>query len=270
MPGPADNRRIDAFGTYEAEAEQALANPVIVPLLGRAVLRVAGEDASSFLHAQLTADIAALRPGDSTLAAWCTPKGRVIVTAHVARTEQDFLLVLSADLADKVLARLRMFVLRAKVTIEDASSRLAVMGYSGAGADDPVLEPPPPATLAPVHLRCAPSSVGPRSMLVGNAETLAAAWDECTTAGAVAVGEAVWDLLCLLAAEPTIGAVASEAHLPQMLNLDVLAAVSFSKGCYPGQEIVARTQYLAQLTRRLMLLEAVCESPPAAAHPGTV
>lgn len=203
---------------------------LLLPNLG--VLCIEGPDATHFLQGQVTADLRGLAPGASTLAALCSPQGRVVALPRLIGTADGLLAVLPADLTATVAARLARFILRAKVKIEDASQTLSVAF---------TLDPATAAGAGPATVTALGHG---RQLLVGPAAALAAAAGATTGAGA-------WETLAVAAGEPEVYAPTSEAWVPQMLNLDLLGAVSFSKGCYTGQEIVARTQHLGRIKRRM-------------------
>jgi folate-binding protein YgfZ len=210
-------------------------------LPGLGVIRVEGADATSFLQGQVTADIAGLPTGVSTLAGWCSPQGRVIALPRITPATGGFLAVLPRDLCEPVSERLRRFIMRSKVSVTDASSELAVAGISG--RDPGALEAIGALRGELVTLRL-PSS---RELLIGSASQLDAA-----AVGLSRASPGAWEARCIMEGEPEVYASTSEAWIPQMLNLDLLGAVSFRKGCYPGQEIVARTQNLGRIKRRLL------------------
>jgi folate-binding protein YgfZ len=216
------------------------------------VIRIDGPDAASFLQAQVTADLRGLAPGTSTLAAWCSPQGRVIALLRIGPFAEGYLAVLPRELCGSVHERLRRFVLRSRVALTDVSADLAVVGISGRepGALDAL---PPRGELAVLRL---PAS---RELLIGTAEPLSAA-----TAGLDPAGDDAWEARCIAEGEPEVYASTSESWVPQMLNLDLLGAVSFRKGCYPGQEIVARTQNLGRIKRRMFRYHVDGPSLPAA------
>lgn len=204
-----------------------------------AVHRVSGTDAGAFLHAQLAADTASLSDGKACFAAWCSPRGQVIALLLVCRQDSSWFLVADAGLATAVANRLRMYVLRANVSIA-AQPEIQVAGLR---AD----EDPAAGTMvfAPGHvpLRYALIPRGPEDKYAS---------------------------LCWRREEIMHGITwlqdgTSERFLPQMLGVDAIGAVSFSKGCYPGQEIIARARYLGKLKRRPVLLE-LDGNPPL--HPG--
>jgi hypothetical protein len=221
-----------------------------------AAVELRGDDARAFLQGQLTSDLRQVDPRSSQLSAWCNPQGRVITTLRVIDTGESFLLLLPADQAQHVTDRLRRFVLRAHVTIALRAASLPGIGLSGATAlgrlDEAGLPVPDKidgvaADRAAWVVRVAGvderyevyARIGPDQ---SPAERL----------GLVPRGDSGWRLGNIRAGLPVVHAANREQFLPQMLNLDVLAAVSFSKGCYPGQEIVARTQNLGRVKRRML------------------
>jgi folate-binding protein YgfZ len=217
------------------------------------VIRVQGPDAASFLQSQVTADLRGMPAGTSTLAGWCSPQGRVIALPRIGAAADGFLAVLPRELCAPVSERLRRFVLRSKVTVSDASEDLAVAGISGRDPGGLETLGPLPGELVVLRL---PSS---RELLIGSTTQLDAAAISLTPAGADA-----WESRCITEGEPEVYASTSESWIPQMLNLDLLGAVSFRKGCYPGQEIVARTQNLGRIKRRLFRYHVTGPSLPEA------
>jgi len=205
-------------------------------LPGLGVIRLEGPDAVPFLQGQVTADLRLLEPGQGTAAAWCTPQGRVIALLQVLRQEGGLLCVLPRELAADVAARLGRFVMRAKVSIADESSLLSVAGLADGAPDSaPALG----------NTDVLPLAAG-RALVVSAAGKVDSALGGVTPAPAGA-----WEAACIRLGEPEVYAATSESWIPQMLNLDLVGAVSFRKGCYPGQEIVARTQNLGRIKRRL-------------------
>jgi folate-binding protein YgfZ len=192
------------------------------------LLRVSGEDASDFLHGQLAADTACLKLGDACFAAYCSPRGQVIALLLVMRRESDWLIACEASLFDAVLKRFRMFVMRAKVEINTVHD-LQLAGLS-TGQDDSS----PTASYHP--------GIGALAYLPLNPGTNDQ--EEVTQ----------WQQLEVEKGVTWLNTNTSERFLPQMLGLERIGAVSFTKGCYPGQEIVARTRYLGKLKRKPLLL----------------
>jgi folate-binding protein YgfZ len=202
------------------------------------LLSVTGEQAREFLHAQLTNDIAALPAGRAALAGWCSAKGRLLASFLVIPVQGGFLLQLAKDLAPAIAKRLTMFVLRSKVRVEDVSARTQVGAW---GAMPDVSEAPLSVTEAGGRVAVA---MGPgRFLVIGE------------VAG-TEVPEARWSLEEIRAGRPFITSATQDMFVPQMVNYDALGAVNFQKGCYPGQEVVARAQYRGQVKRRMKKLEA--------------
>lgn len=217
-----------------------------LPTLG--AVRIAGPDAAAFLQGQLTADLRRLEPGRSSLAAWCSPQGRVIALMHIAPTEDGFVAVLPRELCGPVVERLSRFVMRSRVRLTDASAGLAVAGISGREAGS--FERCDGVTALRLTVE--------RDLLLAPDDRLHEVLADVSPAG-----DGAWDLSCTGLGEPEVYAATSESWVPQMLNLDLLGAVSFQKGCYPGQEIVARTQHLGRIKRRLLRYRVTGGTLPA-------
>lgn len=232
------------------------AKALICPRLAHAVVQVSGPDAVSFLHAQVVSHLRALPPGHGTLSAWCTPQGRVSFLFHVLPTVDGYLLVLPATEAARLVQRLRMFVLRAQVTVADVSATQAVLGVR-----IPAQSPAPDWAAALRSTRGALSAPVPgvqalclddsaRYLCVGPVETLSAWWQ---STDALPCGAATWRLLDIEQGHAEITGDRAGAFLPQQLNLDMQGVLSFDKGCYPGQEIVARLRYRGEVKARLLI-----------------
>ncbi len=231
---------------------------VLLPELG--VVRVSGADASTFLQGQLTADVRRVSPTQAALAAWCNPQGRALFLMQLLGTADGFLLVLPADDIERFVKRLRMFVLRAKVTVEDLRAPWGVAGVLGLGADAQTLAGAYATTsVGGVH-RCRLPGAPPRALVLGETDALQAWLD----AGALpSLSAADWWALDAQQAQPRIDATTAERFIPQQLNLDRLGMMSFDKGCYPGQEVIARLKYRGTVKARLRSGQA-----PFALSPG--
>ncbi len=268
--GRFDGPTLVDFGAPASERKAAVEGAIVTPLTGVAAVEVSGGDAQSFLSRQLTNDFSLLGESRGTLSAWCNIKGRVISVFWLMRAPQGgFLLLLPADLASPVCERLGRYILRSDVKLTLDPERL-VVGLSGAGAG-PCLAGRPlelPQTLGAVAHTADLGVIRipgthPRHIVFGTFVALEELWpsleQQLTPAGAHA-----WRLLDILSGVPFFEARTSEAFLPQMLNLEALGALSFSKGCYPGQEIIARTRYRGELKRRLYLAQASTHPVPEA------
>ncbi|HEY1290737.1 MAG TPA: hypothetical protein VGF58_20575 [Burkholderiales bacterium] len=203
------------------------------------LLSVQGADAREFLHAQLTNDIQNLSPERAALAGWCSAKGRLLATFLVIPAPQGFLLQLARDLAPAVAKRLSMFVLRSKVKIADESEAWAQFGVWNEDSGPSGIEWKASSAIVPV---------GEKRFL--RLEPAASASAGCKG------DEETWALQEIRAGRPLITAATQDQFVPQMVNLETLGGVDFQKGCYPGQEIVARAQYRGQVKRRMVRLPA--------------
>jgi folate-binding protein YgfZ len=208
------------------------ANARPLPLLG--VIRIAGPDATTFLQGQLTSDVRLLDDGRTQLAALATPQGRVVALLRLRRHAEAIYAVLPAELVDPVVQLLRRYVLRSRVELA-AAPELAVSwnadrGPAGAASGGIVFDWAPGRRLAVVPA----VEPGP---------------EDASSAARQDAGDA-WRAADVAAGLPQVSAATSAAFVPQMLNLDLLDGVSFTKGCYTGQEIIARTQHLGRIKRR--------------------
>jgi tRNA-modifying protein YgfZ len=203
------------------------------------LLSVTGDDARAFLHAQLTNDIENLAADHAALAGWCSAKGRLLATFLVIAAPDGFLMQLARDLAAPVAKRLSMFVLRSKVKVTDVSDAWAQFGIWQADFQQPDVA----WTGNRARVR-----VGERRYL----EIVPAG----EPAAAVNADEAQWTLQEIRAGRPLITAATQDQFVPQMVNFEMLGGIDFQKGCYPGQEIVARAQYRGQVKRRLVRAQA--------------
>jgi hypothetical protein len=217
------------------------------------LLAVTGTDARDFLHAQLTNDIANLPPDRAALAGWCTAKGRLLASFLVIPSREGFLLQVARDLAPAVAKRLAMFIFRSKVKIADESDAWAQHGHWN--ADWSVAGVAWEGDIVTVR-------VGERRFLkIGKGLS-----QPCGQS------EESWTLQEIRAGRPLISAATQDQFVPQMVNFEELGAINFQKGCYPGQEIVARAQYRGQVKRRLVHVQAPAgtELKPGQAYNGGV
>lgn len=243
------------FGDAPAELQAAQNATVLAPLLHLGLIDCAGEDAKAFLHNQLTSDINHLPADQAQHSSWCTAKGRMLASFLVWREDQAYRLALSADLVEAVAKRLKMFVLRAKVALADLSDSHALLGLSGPQAGDALAAANLPLPAQPLAATAAGEirviRLDERRFVI--ATPAAAAPDLWKKLVSVArpVGLPAWRWLDVQAALPLVTAATREEFVPQMADFEKIGGVSFHKGCYPGQEIVARTQYLGKVKRHL-------------------
>ncbi|RZI69763.1 YgfZ/GcvT domain-containing protein [Variovorax guangxiensis] len=224
------------------------------------VIRAEGADAANFLHGQLTQDFALLKPGEARLAALCTAKGRMIASFIGVRPRPDLvLLVCSRDILAATLKRLSMYVLRAKVKLTDASESIALFGLTGtalaANEIDAAAAPglriarPVPGSeeevgIVPLY----PADGVPRALWMGPADATRPVGGD--------VDLAIWQWSEVRSGVATLTTPVLDAFVPQMLNYESIGGVNFKKGCYPGQEVVARSQFRGTLKRRAYVATA--------------
>jgi len=245
--------------TTTQEMNAANSGTILVPLTDLGLIRASGEEAAKFLHNMLTNDVHDLPTAGARLNGLCTPKGRLLASFLMWRDREsaDFLLQLSADLIPSILKKLSMYVLRTKVTLTDASGEQVLVGLSGpnstvALAAIGVLPPAPEAILAATnseHVKAI--RLGEQRFLLAIDASVAPAIWEKLAAHAAPAGLSAWRWLEIQAGMPRIVAATQEAFVPQMINFELIGGVSFKKGCYPGQEVVARTQLLGKTKRRM-------------------
>jgi len=246
------------FDSIESELQAAATADVICDLSHLDCLQVTGDDAETFLLNQFSNDIQQLDESHSQLTTYCNPKGRMFALFRVYRIENGYRLLSDPGIGSSLQARLKMFVMRSKVEIENQSDQFVTLGLSGdnvrsllsdvmqtelTGEKDQLVHAGPLTVIGQYGNR-------ERFLLIGEAEKLKDAWlklaDKCKP-----VGRTAWEWLDIQAGLPSIHPQTSEEFIPQMLNLDVLDALNFKKGCYPGQEIIARMKYLGKLKQRM-------------------
>lgn len=257
--------RLDAgwvsdFGNPAAELVAAREATIVSPLAHLGVIECAGEDAKVFLHNQLTSDINHLAPDAAQHSAWCTAKGRMQASFLIYRNGADYRAILASDLLPAIRNDLQKYVLRSKVRIADLSVSQAILGVSGPKAE---------SAIASANLPLPPNSLETRAfdqgmvirletnrfLLVLACEAAADIWAKLSSSARPA-GTPVWQWLDIQAGLPLISKATRESFVPQMANFDKIGGVSFHKGCYPGQEVVARTQYLGKVKRHLYHIHA--------------
>lgn len=264
----ADTEAVAHFGNPEAERWAAAAGAVLVDLSPLSVIRAEGPDAQQFLHAQLTNDIRSLDTRHHLLAAWCNAQGRMLALLRLWRRGEAFVLLLPAERREAVLRRLRQFVLRAKVELDSLDTALARLGVSGPAAAGAVREAAgfvpegsdTALTQGEVSVLSLPGPF-PRYLLAAPYDRAAALWRRLRDHGMRPAGFEVWTWLDIQAGLPQVYDATAESLVPQMVNLDLLGGVSFTKGCYPGQEIVSRLHHRGGLKQRLYRLH-MAESTP--------
>lgn len=207
----------------------------------KSIISFTGKDAANFLQGQTTCDVLSLDDTNSGYGALCNPKGRVISLFHLVKRNEIFYMTLSCDLSAAVIKRLKMFVFRSNVIIDDVTSQFVILGVNEALPF--VLE----NTLRPLaNIQYTEQDSLALLLIPTNCtEELSHIFD-------IALNDNAWDKWLISACIPEITQETSEQFIPQMLNLDALKGISFQKGCYTGQEVVARMHYKGSVKRRLV------------------
>lgn len=248
---------VQHFGDCEEELHTTCDNTVICDLHQFGTLRVAGEEAQLFLQNLLSNDIREVTASRMQLSSLNSAKGRMLASFLIWREGEDYLLQLPRSLVEMMRKKLSMYVLRAKVKIFDTSDELINLGISGINAESrirEVLGDLPSQNMSGIInqygriLRVSET----RFQVITSLDKAETFWDTLSI-NAKPVGSAYWDWLNIRAGIPIILPRTQEQFVAQMVNFDVIGGINFKKGCYPGQEIVARTHYLGKLKRRMYL-----------------
>lgn len=273
--------KLVSFGNPDRERRIPPQGAVLSNLSDRGLIQVHGEDAESFLQNQLTNDIRNVTETTHQASAWCSPKGRIIANFRIFKRGDSYYLAVSTDLLELVLKKLRMYVMMSKVTIEDATESLVHFGYAGELAEKELQEVldldcktnKEACQIVPVEtdqtLRYKTLSIlrlpgtVPRFEVFGELDDAKKLWEHCNVRAAP-VSSNGWHYLNILAGLPVITQASSEDWIPQMVNFIAINGVDFQKGCYPGQEVVARLNYLGKTKRRMYHIEINTDKLPDA------
>jgi tRNA-modifying protein YgfZ len=230
----------------------------VAPLAHLGALRFSGEDAQAFLQGQLSCDVERVDPRSSSYGAYCSSKGRMIANFLLLRDDAGFIMVLSRDLVPAVQKQISKFVLRSKVKVSDASQAVVLAGAAGGRAGHALAEVFPDLSTVPGEVRSVPGTGAivrlkdDRWLLVLEEKEAPAALHGLERHLAPADAR-VWRWLDIRSGLPLVTAATQDQFIPQMANLELIGGVSFEKGCYTGQEVVARTQHLGKVKRRMFL-----------------
>jgi len=269
--GSLDESSTSIGESVEVQVRTALSEDSLNPLRQTAILQISGDDKTAYCQGQFTNDITQVNARHSQLSAFCSPKGRMLACFRVFQKDENYYVSLPVYRAAATLQRLRLFVLRAKVTLGE--SNWLGLGLSGPNAAallaDCLGQAAPAAinTVVATDNLCAIQIPGPlpRFELYGTADAVKTC-AQILGQNTRIVGADAWTLLDIRAGLPSVHESTADAFVPQMANLDLLDGISFRKGCYVGQEIVARMHYLGRLKRRMFRLWLDNNTPPA---PGT-
>ena len=241
------------------------ADCALCDLSDQGLIRISGDDAREFLQGQLTNDINLVDERTGQLSALCNPKGRMFASLSIFQRDDEIYLQLPVERLDVILKRMRMFVLRSKVILEDATDELVIIGLSGDCIHKLISQVPEgamqQARLGDLSLMRMPGEL-PRVQLVGPLDSILAFWRQVAPEVTL-VNRDFWALQNIHEGLPSVYNSTAEAFIPQTLNLQLLNGISFTKGCFTGQEVIARMKYLGQLKRRMYLAHFDTDAQPA-------
>ena len=253
-----ENNCVIHFGDSTTELKDTQTGTAMADLSHYGLIRFSGDDAPTFLQSQVSCDIREINQQKAQYGSYCTPKGRVLASFLLWQQDDNYFMQLPASLGIPIQKRLSLYVLRANVQLRDASDTLIRVGIAGQNAAVLIEEitglsftNQPPGVIHHKNITIL-FLTQDRIELIASIENASTLWEHFSQR-AKPVGANCWDWLDIQSGIPVILPETQEEFLPQMINLDAIGGISFKKGCYPGQEIVARTQYLGKLKRRMFL-----------------
>jgi folate-binding protein YgfZ len=257
---------VQSFGDPAAELRTTAQDTVLCDLSQFGTLRVSGDDAQSFLQNLLSSDVREIGADHAQLGSFNSPKGRMLASMLIWYHDGDYLLQLPRALCEPMRKKFSMYVLRAKVKISDISDEIVVLGLSGENTQK-ILEqkfgelPQQSFGFTDLEQTGILKFSDTRFQISTTAQHAATLW-QTLSQHAQPVGSVCWDWLNIRAGIPVILPQTQEQFVPQMVNFELIGGVNFKKGCYPGQEIVARMQYLGKLKRRMYLIHIDSSKAP--------
>lgn len=257
------------FSALQNEVTAAQNSTILTDLSDFALIAASGVDAGSFLQGQFTNDINKISHVRAQYSGYCSPKGRLLANFLIWQGSADeYFLQMPAEVAPSVQKRLGMFVLRAKVVLQDKSDDYVRLGIAGNNAEAAAYDLLPDGLAENLAVRSKDEltliRLAPQRFEVITPLRAAPGIWQKLAAHAQPVGPHVWSWLNIQAGLPLISTATQDQFVPQMVNFELIGGVDFKKGCYTGQEIVARTQYLGRLKRRLYLADLQSNNTPAA------
>ena len=256
----ADDISVRFHDDARDDVRRAAQGTVVVPLVHLGAIRATGEDTIAFLHNLFSNDVKKLGANQAQFTSFNSPKGRMLASILLWREGGDCLLALSADIHAAMQKKLSMYVLRSKVRLMDDSGDSVLIGLAGPQAGAALEAAGLGIPGAPLATASGMATVvrldDARFVVSAPLSEAAGLWATFTAAGAAPAGTAAWQWLDIKAGQPLVSAPVQEEFVAQMLNYDLIGGVSFTKGCYPGQEIVARTHYLGKLKKRMYRVHA--------------
>lgn len=224
----------------------------LYPISQLSILKITGNDSSTFLQGQLTCHVKELREDNSCFAAFCNAKGRTISTLLIFKQAESFFLVLPTALKTKVQKKLQMYILRSDVQLIDANDDYCISGLHGLPEQLNDIKLPTNDFAREQELIKLPNS---SYLMIATVKNSIRLWSEYLKKGCFVQSSWLWNYLDISAGLAWLDEESSEVYIPQMLNLDKLGGISFDKGCYTGQEVIARTHYLGKAKRGLFIAE---------------
>ena len=261
---------IVSFGNIQNELLSAAQADILCDLSDLTTLALSGDDALTFLQGQVTNDVTLLGSDKAHYSGYCSPKGRLLALFLAYRQAEAIHLQFNGELAEPIAKRLKMYVMRSKVKLDNIDDDIVKLGISGANAKQALSAFF--STIPALALELSHNENGtlirlsgplPRFEIVCNTDSAKRIWSELKKT-CQPVGKAAWEWLEIQAGIPDIALSTQEEFVPQMVNLDCLNGINFKKGCYTGQEIVARTHYLGKVKRRMHLLHLATSAPAQA------
>jgi folate-binding protein YgfZ len=272
---------VQYFGAGHGEMAAAQEGMVLCYLSHFGLLKVSGEDAETFLQNLLSSDVREVTPWHAQYSSFNTPKGRMLASFLIWRkgvlddSDKAFFLQIPLGLCADIQQRLSRYILRAKVKIEDVTDQYVSFGWAGEGSEEQLQEylgsvPVEQWGAEEVGNRVAKHNdtgvirLGEQRFQINTTlEHAPELWQKLVAAGRP-VGSLCWDWLTIHDGIPVVLPATQEQFIPQMANMELIGGVNFKKGCYPGQEIVARMQYLGKLKRRMYLAHIESNVSPQA------
>lgn len=267
-----NNETIISFGNTQKELICAQSQNIICDLSHLGLLEVSGDDAVTFLQGQVTNDVRLLDGNHAHYSGYCSPKGRLLALFFAFSHGQNLHLQLNHKLLEPISKRLKMYVMRSKVNITNVSDTFVRIGLSGkeltnllvpffAEIPEQIFELTSTDNSTLIRL----PGTTPRFEIICDTAHAKEIW-QALKANCMPVGKPCWEWLEIQAGIPDIYLQTQEEFVPQMVNLDLLDAINYKKGCYTGQEIVARTHYLGKVKRRTHLVHLNTSTPPQAGN----
>lgn len=236
------------------------------------LIRASGEETFQFLHGQFTNDLNQVDVNTSQLSSYCNAKGRMLAILRVFKRDEDYFLLMRRDVIASVLKKLNMFKLMAKVELTDVSDEFVVFG---------IVDPKNDALLKEMNIQVPKeldqvitqhgttliklTGESSRTLIIAEPEKAKEIWQSAAKQS-IQSSDRIWELVDIQNGIPDVTAETSEAFIPQMVNLELIGGVNFQKGCYPGQEIVARTHYLGKPNRRMYRINIESGECPSAGN----